>query len=63
MNPIKSFYQPTPVFWRKLGDSVLLFGTTMTATLAGLEIHKGWIIASAIVTALGKFITNVAKED
>lgn len=63
MGPIKSYYLPTPKFWRKIGDSILLFGTTMTATLAGLEIHKGWIITMAIVTALGKMITNVAKED
>lgn len=52
------YYSHTPVFWAKVGDSVLLFGTTMTATFAGMEVDKGWIIAMSLVTAFGKMITN-----
>lgn len=52
------YYAQTPIFWAKIGDSVLLFGTTMTATFAGMEVDKGWIITMSIVTAFGKMITN-----
>ena len=59
----KSYYKPTSPRWRKLGDSILILGTTLTATFAGMEIDKGWIIAAAIVTALGKMVTNLFSED
>ena len=59
----KNYTKPTPVFFRKLGDSVLILGTTLTATFAGMEIHKEWIIAAAILTAFGKMITNLFAED
>lgn len=59
----KNYAKPTPVFFRKLGDSVLILGTTLTATFAGMEIHKEWIIAAAILTALGKMITNLFAEE
>lgn len=60
---IKNYAKNTPVFWRKVGDSVLIFGTTLTATFAGMEIHKEWIIAAAILTAVGKMITNLFSDD
>jgi hypothetical protein len=59
----KSYYRPTPPRWRKLGDSILIMGTTLTATFAGMEIDKGWIIAASITTALGKVCTNFFSED
>lgn len=59
----KSYYSPTSPRWRKLGDSILILGTTLTATFAGMEVDKGWIIAAAITTALGKMITNFFAED
>lgn len=52
------YYSHTPVIWAKIGDSILLFGTTMTATFAGMEVGKEWIITMSIVTAFGKMITN-----
>lgn len=60
---IKNYAKHTPVFWRKVGDSILLFGTTLTATFAGMEVHKGWIISAAILTASGKMITNFFSDD
>lgn len=63
MNPIKNYYSPTPTKWRKLGDSILIFGTTLTATFAGMEIAKGWIIGAAIATAFGKMITNIFTDE
>ena len=32
-----TYYANTPVFWRKVGDAILIFGTTMTATFAGMD--------------------------
>ncbi len=58
-----NYVKSTPVFWRKMGDSILIMGTTLTATFAGMEIHKEWIIAAAFFTALGKMITNLFSED
>lgn len=60
---IKNYTKATPVFWRKLGDSILIMGTTLTATFAGMEIHKEWIIGAAILTALGKMITNLFTDE
>ena len=59
----KNYAKPTPVFFRKLGDSVLIFGTTLTANFAGMEIQKEWIITAAILTAMGKMITNLFAEE
>jgi hypothetical protein len=59
----KSYYAPTPPRLRKLGDSILILGTTLTATFAGMEVDKGWIIAAAILTAVGKMFTNAFTED
>ncbi len=62
VNP-KRYYAPTPMRLRKLGDSILILGTTLTATFAGMEVDKGWIIAAAITTAVGKMVTNFFSED
>ncbi len=59
----RTYYSKTPVWARKIGDAILVFGTTMTATFAGMEIGKEWIIASALITAFGKMITNVFKDE
>lgn len=59
----KSYYKPTNPKWRKLGDSILILGTSLTATFAGMEVDKGWIIAAAILTALGKMVTNIFTDD
>jgi len=59
---MKNYYSPTPPAWRKLGDSILIMGTTLTATFAGMEVDKGWVIGAAVVTALGKMITNLFTE-
>lgn len=62
-NQVKNYYSPTPKKWRKLGDSILLLGTTLTATFAGMEVEKGWIIGAAITTAFGKMVTNFFSDD
>lgn len=57
------YFAPVPAKWRKVGDSILIFGTTMTATFAGMEVHKEWIIGMSILTAIGKMITNFFSEE
>ena len=60
---IKNYGKNTPVFYRKIGDSILILGTTLTATFAGMEVHKEWIIGAAILTAVGKMITNLFTDE
>ena len=56
---LKSYYSPTPVFWRVIGDSLLFVGTTITGSLIVQESYKLSII-SLIATCIGKVITNFA---
>lgn len=60
---IDNYKKSTPIIWRKIGDTILLFGTTLTATFAGMEIQKEWIIAAALLTAFGKVITNLFTDE
>jgi hypothetical protein len=60
---MKEYWKPTPKLFRKIGDGILLLGTTLSATLAGMEVDKGWIIGAVICTALGKVITNFFTEE
>lgn len=62
MTLIDKYHKPTPVFWRKVGDAILLFGTTLTTTFASMEVGKGWVIAASLLTAMGKIVTNFAVE-
>lgn len=62
----KRYTAPTPKLWLAIGDAFLILGTTLTTSLAAGEFGKGWIIASALITAAGKiipgFVTAVEKE-
>lgn len=60
---LKDYWAPTPKLFRKIGDSILLLGTTLSATFAGMEVDKGWVIASVVLTALGKMVMNFFTED
>lgn len=61
MKVFKSYWQPTPVIWRKLGDSLLAAGTmAQTYTLvSGNDKYMQWVVICCIV---GKFITNFVGE-
>lgn len=55
------YYQPTPKFWRMVGDALITVGTSITI----YEVFQGdktWTIVSLIATVLGKFATNFAIE-
>ena len=52
----------TPIKWRKLGDALLGVSTTIT----GFAIYEEakWVAIFALATGvIGKFLTNLFKED
>lgn len=58
---LESYNKPTPRRWRKIGDSFLTIGSTLTSISA--FIMPPWVTAiGAILTATGKVITNFASE-
>lgn len=63
----RRYKSPTPARWVAVGESISLLGTTMTATLAGMEVATHWIITSAIVTWFGqtivKFVSPKTEEN
>lgn len=61
-DPIKTYYSHTPVLWRKIGDSLLIVSTSITAY--GITTHQDEIALIALFTGtLGKVITNFFRED
>lgn len=61
MKAWENYKKPTPEKWRKLGDSILLLGTTLNTYLVSIESPMGWIIFTLILTWLGKTLTNLAN--
>lgn len=59
---VENYYKPTPIPWRIIGDSILIVGTTLT-TVSGLLSLSPYVIATAaILTAVGKILTNFANK-
>lgn len=69
MGMIDNYKKPTPVIWRKIGDSILLATMTMSGmvmTLPITEHQKLWAnFAINCLGIAGKIITNlfVPKEE
>jgi len=73
MNALKNYYKPTPKKWRKLGDAIL--ATSVFVTGGGLlafdqlkdifgDGFLKWSIGIAFIAGVvGKFLTNLFKED
>ena len=59
---ITHYWKPTPIFWRKIGDSMLVVGA-LSGTLAIAEDMKWLSISLVVCTLLGKFLTNFFKKD
>jgi hypothetical protein len=57
----KRYTNSTPVLWRKIGDTLLLVGSTIT-TYAILEGDKVFAVISLVCTVLGKIITNLTQD-
>ena len=59
---INHYFKPTPIFWRKVGDSLLAVGS-LAGTIAIAEDMK-WIgITLIICSIIGKFLTNFFKAE
>lgn len=58
---ITSYYKPTPKFWRKIGDTCLTIGSTVTS-ISAFTMPPMVTAAAAILTCFGKIITNFATE-
>jgi len=58
----KHFYKPTPIIWRKIGDSLLAVGGLL-GTYAITEDLKWLGITLIACSIVGKFLTNFFKED
>ena len=57
------YFKPTPKKWRKVGDSILGLGTLLTTISAVTGAHQVLIVSSAILTYVGKTLTNFATKD
>jgi hypothetical protein len=57
----KKYYAPTPVKWRKIGDACLTIGSTITS-ISAFTMPPIVTAAAAILTCLGKIITNFNTE-
>ena len=56
-NLLEIYFQPTPTLFRKIGDSILIIGTTFTGW-AGISGKPGLVVAGAAFTLVGKLVTN-----
>jgi hypothetical protein len=63
---MKKYFSPTPVFWRKVGDSLLLLSAGVNGSIMGLPLpdhHKLWIMFGiSLVGTFGKILTNFAGD-
>jgi len=64
---MKKYYAPTPKKWRKIGDTILLGSTSLSAMMMGSpfsEGHKIWIIFGLnVFGVIGKMLTNLVTDD
>lgn len=61
--PNEYFTKQTSRIWKKIGDSILIVGTSVEATLLGVDVAKHWIIMTSILTVVGKLLTNLFTDD
>lgn len=60
-DPIKEYYKPTPIKWRKLGDALL--GTSSFITGYAIVNDLKWVALTALgLGAVGKFLTDFFSE-
>lgn len=58
----ESYYKKTPVKWRKIGDTILIVGTTISTVAALIHLSPYVIAGAAILTAIGKIVTNFTSD-
>ena len=57
---LKNYNEPTPPFWHKVGDVVVIVGSAAASILALTENPKSTVVSIGI-TAIIKIITNFRK--
>ena len=57
MKVFKKYWAPTPVIFRKIGDSLLAVGVT-AQTYSVISDNQKWMLYVAIGCMVGKFLTN-----
>jgi hypothetical protein len=64
---LDNYKKPTPVIWRKIGDSVLIASASLSTAVMGLPIsehNKLYIVfALNVLGVIGKILTNLFKKD
>ena len=64
---LKHYYKPTSVLWRKIGDSILIASTSISALVMNAplpESTKLWLVFSInVIGVIGKVISNLFKQD
>jgi hypothetical protein len=64
---LKNYYKPTPIIWRKIGDSILIASTSISALIMNAplkESTKLWLVFSInVIGVIGKVISNLFKKD
>lgn len=62
-----NYWHPTPKFWRKVGDSILLATVAIEGLTTQLPISEDsmkWsLFFIGVVGVAGKFITNLFKDE
>jgi len=58
----EEYYKKTPIKWRKIGDSILIVGTTASTVAALLSLSPYIVAGAAVITALGKILTNFTSD-
>jgi hypothetical protein len=66
MNLSENYTAPTPVKWRKIGDTILLVSSSLSTMVMGLPISEHaqlWtVFVVNIIGVIGKVLTNLTKE-
>lgn len=66
-NLIENYKKPTPVFWRKVGDSILVASASLSTAVMGLPIAEHTklyiVFALNVIGVIGKILTNLFKKD
>lgn len=60
---LDGYYKPTPVKWRKVGDTVQDVAILAGSVVAVIASPPAWIpVAILVLGRIGKIITNFATE-
>jgi hypothetical protein len=58
---LKTYDKPTPKIMRRIGDSLIIAGTTITG-ISAFTMPPAVTAVAAIITGLGKILTNCFEE-